>query len=338
MHYQNVYIESLSYVIPTLEVRTIDIEHELRDLYARLGMKPGWLQAVTGIRARRFWEPHLRPSDIATRAAEKALAMAEVSRAQVQSIVSCSVCKDYIEPSVAAFVHGNLNLSSRCTNFDVGNACLGFLTGMQNIADQIELGKIDVGLVVSGESAREPSEATIARLKKPNAGIKEFKDNLATLTLGSAGVAMVLVSKRLAKKGHRFLGGIARAATEWSGLCVGTSTKMTTDPARLLSEGVKLAQQTWNDVQSVVPLRPHQTHEYALHQVGRANHDAVIRALRIPPNKAVRLYIDHGNVGSCGVPLSLAALVERKRIKQGSRIGLMGIGSGLNVMMLGVEW
>ena len=199
MRYQNVYIESLSYVIPTLEVRTVDIEHELRSLYARLGMKPGWLQAVTGIRARRFWESHLRPSDIATRAAEKALAQSGVSRGEVQSIVSCSVCKDYIEPSVAAFVHGNLNLSTRCTNYDMGNACLGFLTGMMNIADQIELGKIDVGLVVSGESAREPSEATIARLKEPNAGMKEFKDNLATLTLGSAGVAMVLVSKKRAK-------------------------------------------------------------------------------------------------------------------------------------------
>jgi 3-oxoacyl-[acyl-carrier-protein] synthase-3 len=275
---------------------------------------------------------------VATRAAEKALIQGGIARTEVEAIVSCSVCKDYIEPSVAAFVHGNLNLSSRCTNFDTGNACLGFLTGMTQIADQIELGKIDVGLVVSGESARDPIEATIARLKEPNAGMREFKDNLATLTLGSAGVAMVLCSKKRAKNGHRFLGGIARAATEWSGLCVGTSTKMTTDPARLLSEGVKLAEKTWNDVQAEVPLQPHVTDEYALHQVGRANHDAVIRALRIPPNKAIRLYIDHGNVGSCGVPLSLAALVERKRISKGSRIGLMGIGSGLNVMMLGVLW
>ena len=338
MQYQNVYIESLAYVIPTLEIRTVDIEHDLEALYSRLGMKPGWLQTVTGIRARRFWEPHTRPSDVATRAAEKAIAQAGISRADIQSIVSCSVCKDYIEPSVAAFVHGNLNLSSRCSNYDTGNACLGFLTGMTLIADQIELGKIDVGLVVSGESARDPIEATMERLKEPHAGMQEFKDNLATLTLGSAGVAMVLCSKKRATQGHRFLGGISRAATEWSGLCVGTSTKMTTDPARLLSEGVKLAEKTWEDVQSVVSLQPHQTDEYALHQVGRANHDAVVRALRIPPNKAVRLYIDHGNVGSCGVPLSLAALLERKRIQAGSRIGLMGIGSGLNVMMLGVSW
>ncbi|MEC7986135.1 MAG: 3-oxoacyl-[acyl-carrier-protein] synthase III C-terminal domain-containing protein, partial [Myxococcota bacterium] len=158
------------------------------------------------------------------------------------------------------------------------------------------------------------------------------------LTLGSAGVAMILCSKKYAKRGHRLLGGIARAATEWSHLCVGTATKMTTDPARLLAEGVKLAKETWQDLQPELDISSNRTKEYALHQVGRANHDAVIRALRIPLNKAVRLYIDHGNVGACGVPLSLSALLERKRISHGERVALMGIGSGLNVMMLGVDW
>ena len=113
---------------------------------------------------------------------------------------------------------------------------------------------------------------------------------------------------------------------------------MTTDPARLLSEGVKLAQQTWSQVHSQVNIQPQFTQEYALHQVGRANHDAVIRALQIPPNKALRIYIDHGNVGACGVPLTLAMLIDQGRVQKGNRVGLMGIGSGLNVMMLGVQW
>ena len=113
---------------------------------------------------------------------------------------------------------------------------------------------------------------------------------------------------------------------------------MTTDPARLLSEGVKLAGQTWNAVHQQVDIQPETTREYALHQVGRANHDAVIRALSIPPNKALRIYIDHGNVGACGVPLTLAMLVDQGRVQKGDRVGLMGIGSGLNVMMMGVQW
>ena len=88
----------------------------------------------------------------------------------------------------------------------------------------------------------------------------------------------------------------------------------------------------------MLPLTPDVVKEYALHQVGAANHDAVLQALKLPPNRAIRLYIDNGNVGACGVPLSLSTLVHKGRITKGDRVGLMGIGSGLNVMMMGVEW
>ena len=338
MRYKNVYIEALGYVLPELEVRTSEIEAQVAPLYRRMGIKPGWLQAVTGIRARRFWPRALQPSDVATQAAQRALAVSAIRPEQINTIVSTSVCKDYIEPSVAALVHGKLGLSSHCTNFDVGNACLGFLTGMMVAADQIELGRIDAALVVAGESSRLPTEATIERLQHPDAGMREFRDNLATLTLGSAGVAMLLCSQKLATSSHRFIGGVSQAATQWSHLCVGTPTKMTTDPTKLLSEGVALAKRTWAEANDTLGLTAQNVTEFALHQVGRANHDAVIQALGIMPNKALRLYIDNGNVGACGVPLTLAKLVEQGRIQNGQRAALMGIGSGLNVMMMGVEW
>ena len=73
MRYKNVYIEALGYVLPELEVRTSEIEAQVAPLYRRMGIKPGWLQAVTGIRARRFWPRTLQPSDVATRAAKEAL-------------------------------------------------------------------------------------------------------------------------------------------------------------------------------------------------------------------------------------------------------------------------
>ena len=338
MKYQNVYIESVASVLPNIELATKDIEEAIAPLYKRLGLKPGWLQAVTGIRARRFWESGIQPSDVATLAAKKALEQGKVARSEIQALLSCSVCKDYIEPSVAAIVHGKLGLSMNAHNYDVGNACLGFLTGMTVLADQIELGRIEMGMVVAGESSRMPTESTIARLQNPSANMSDFKDNLATLTLGSAGVAMILTNGKRSTTGHRFLGGVARAATQWHDLCVGTPTKMTTNPTKLLSEGVLLAQQAWQDVQSVVPLNTSMTKEYALHQVGQANHDAVLQALKIPPNKALRLYIDYGNVGACGVPLTLETLIQKGRVNAGDRVGLMGIGSGLNVMMMGVQW
>jgi 3-oxoacyl-[acyl-carrier-protein] synthase III len=338
MRFHQVCIEGIAHVVPTTEVTTSSSEQSLSALYARLGMRPGWLETVTGIRARRFWAPGVKPSTVATRAAEKLLDETGVAREDVGVLVSTSVCKDYLEPSVAALVHGNLSLPTTALNFDVGNACLGFLSGMTVVAQMIELGAVDYALVVAGESSREPVEATVRRLHDPDADMAAFRDNLATLTLGSAGVAMLLSSRRRSRTGHRFLGGLARAATEYNRLCVGTSTKMTTDAARLLSEGVALAERTWAAVHQHVDLRPEVVQEYALHQVGRANHTRVISALGLPADRAMPIFSDHGNVGAAGVPLTLSLGLARQRIREGDRVGMLGIGSGLNVSMMGIRW
>jgi 3-oxoacyl-[acyl-carrier-protein] synthase-3 len=338
MRFHQVCIEGVAHVVPTTEVTTSSIEQSISPLYARLGMRPGWLETVTGIRARRFWAPGVKPSTVATRAAEKVIDESGVSREDIGVLVSTSVCKDYLEPSVAALVHGNLSLPSSCLNFDVGNACLGFLSGLTVVAQMIELGQVDHALVVAGESSREPVEATVRRLHDPSADMLSFRDNLATLTLGSAGVAMLLSSRRRSRTGHRFLGGLARAATEYNRLCVGTSTKMTTDAALFLSEGVVFAECIWSSVHQHVDLRPSAVQEYALHQVGRANHTRVISALGLPPERALSIFPDHGNVGAAGVPLTLSMGLTRSRIREGDRVGMLGIGSGLNVSMMGIRW
>jgi 3-oxoacyl-[acyl-carrier-protein] synthase-3 len=338
MRFQRVCIEGVGYVVPNTEVTTSSIESSLSALYGRLGIRPGWLETITGIRARRFWAPGVKPSQVATRAAERALDDAQVAREDIGVLVSCSVCKDYLEPSTAARVHGNLSLPTRCLNFDVGNACLGFMSGLMVAANMIELGQVDVALVVAGESSREPVEATVRRLMVPGADMAAFRDNLATLTLGSAGVAVVLTSKRRARGGRALLGGLSMAATEFNRLCVGTATKMTTDPSRLLAEGVKLAGRTWAQVHQHVDLRPAVVQAYALHQVGRANHQAVLSSLSLPPERALALFPDHGNVGAAGVPLTLAISQEQGRLSTGDRVGMLGIGSGLNVSMMGAQW
>ncbi|MEL6345788.1 MAG: 3-oxoacyl-[acyl-carrier-protein] synthase III C-terminal domain-containing protein, partial [Myxococcota bacterium] len=190
----------------------------------------------------------------------------------------------------------------------------------------------------SDDERREPTEATIRRLSRADADMSSFRDNLATLTLGSAAVAMVLTSARNSRTSRRFLGGLSLAATEFNRLCVGTSTKMTTDPTRLLSEGVKLAQRTWQSVHQHVDIRPTVVSQYALHQVGRANHQSVIRALGLPADRALAVYPEHGNVGAAGVPLTLALNESQGRLPPGARVGMLGIGSGLNVSMMGAQW
>jgi len=51
-------------------------------------------------------------------------------------LVTTSVCRDFIEPSTASVVHGGLELPKTCLSFDVGNACLAFLNGIDIAASR----------------------------------------------------------------------------------------------------------------------------------------------------------------------------------------------------------
>ena len=338
MRFQHVAIEALVTEVPETVITTASLERMMGRTYQRLGLQPGFLEMLTGIRARRFWDAGVQPSDAATIAARKVLSNTGVNPDDIGILINTSVCKDYLEPSTAALVHGNLGLGRRCLNFDVGNACLGFLSGMTVVANMIELGQIKAGMVVAGEGSRDVTRATVRRLMQPSTNMGQMRDNIATLTLGSASAAMLLVHDSIATTPHRFIGGTVLAATEHNRLCVGTPDRMTTDPTTLLKEGVKLAGEAWAVMQQELGLGHADMTRYALHQVGKANHDAVCAALSVPPDKALRVYPDIGNVGACGVPLALSGSVQRGWLKEGDNAALMGIGSGLNTAMMVVRW
>ncbi|HJN76117.1 MAG TPA: 3-oxoacyl-ACP synthase III [Myxococcota bacterium] len=334
MRFEKVCIEALSYELPPQVLTTAALESALGPLYSRLGVQPGWLEAVTGIRERRMWAPGDDAVAAASRACDKALEEAGVPRSQVDVLVSCSVYKAQLEPSVACRVHHDLGLRPGAMNFDVGNACLGLLSGMQVVGNMIELGQARAGLVVAGECSREVTGNTIAKLLEPDADIQRYRENLATLTLGSAAAAVLLVDRSLSVSGHRFTGGVTLSASQHAGLCYGDNRGMTTDPTRLLAEGVRLARQTWDSFRR----EQGDSSAFALHQVGKANHDTVCRALGIDDRRALRIYPEIGNVGAASVAIAAGMSVEQGAVRPGEGLTLMGIGSGLNVSMLRVDW
>jgi 3-oxoacyl-[acyl-carrier-protein] synthase-3 len=74
------------------------------------------------------------------------------------------------------------------------------------------------------------------------------------------------------------------------------------------------------------------------HQVGAAHQSAILEALGIPGEKDFSSYEFLGNMGTVSLPLTAALAEERELLVPGERVALLGIGSGLNCLMLGVEW
>ena len=339
MLFQHVAIAGLAHIDAPRRLSTDEINARLQPTLDRLGIKVDVLKDIAGIHARRLWDDDsVLSSDVATLAAIKALADAGIAPDRVGLLINTSVSRDYLEPSTASIVSGNLGLSELCQNFDVTNACLAFINGMDIASRMIERGEIEYALIVDGETAGLAYEKTLERLTAPDVTEEAFRNELATLTLGCGAAAMVMARTELAPGAPRYRGGVTRAATQWNGLCRGNLDRMVTDTKMLLIEGLKLAQSTWIAAKSALGWVADELDEFVIHQVSQVHTNAFIKAFGIDKKKVLTIFGEHGNIGPASVPIVLSKLREMGRLKRGDRVALLGIGSGLNCSMAEVVW
>ena len=256
------------------------------------------------------------------------------------------VCRDNLEPATACVVADGLGLSPASQIYDVSNACLGILNGMIQVANAIELGNIRAGLVVSCESARQIIDTTIERLLK-TANMDVFKKTIATLTGGSGAVAVVLTDGSLSAAGHRLLGGVARNATAFHKLCVwGPDTGipasglhvMETDSVGVLKNGVALGVETFAALREELSWSNDRPDKIICHQVGAAHQQTILNAIGMPASSDFTTFQHLGNIGTVSLPITAAIAEEREFLRTDDLVGFLGIGSGLNCIMLGIQW
>ncbi len=193
MKYENVFVESLGYTLPSEIWTSEDVENRLEPLYQRLRFSVGRLELMTGIRERRFWPRSARPSQMSVQSCQMALDAAGWDAGQVGCLVHGSVCRDHLEPATACTVHHQLGLPDECVIYDTSNAWLGILSGMIQAANMIELGQINSALIVGSEGGRQLVETTIHHLNHDQRYTrKTVKPAFASLTIGSASCAVLL--------------------------------------------------------------------------------------------------------------------------------------------------
>jgi len=316
-------------------VTSAEIDERLATTYQRTGLRPGLLERLVGIRERRWWADGVTYADGAAMAGAKALAEAGIDAADVGVLINTSVSRAHLEPSTAVSVHDALGLPAQCQNFDLANACLGFVNAMQIAGGMIESGQIDYALVVNGEDARPVQENTLARLGGPDATAGQVWDEFATLTLGSGAAAMVLGRGERHPEGHRIVGGVNRASTQHHQLCVGDIQMMRTDSKGLLEAGLQLTADVWVDA-AAAGFDWTAMDRYVIHQISQVHTDALCRRVGINQDRVPRTFPTRGNIGPASVPYTLAA--EAQELQPGDRVLLMGIGSGLNASLTEICW
>ncbi|WP_231126988.1 3-oxoacyl-ACP synthase III [Motilibacter aurantiacus] len=315
-------------------VTSAQIDEWLEPTMKRLGLRAGMFEKLAGIVERRWWPEEVSFADAAAMAGAKALSEAGIDASAVGLLINTSVSRDHLEPSTASAVHHTLGLPRSALNFDLSNACLGFVNGMQLAGTMIDAGQIDYALIVDGEGARRTHEATIARLLRPETTKADWLREFATLTLGSGSAAAVLGRASDHPGAHRVLGGISRAGTEHHELCVGDLEQMRTDHGALLEAGVALAERAWAEAADEWDWS--HMDAYVMHQVSKVHTATIIDRLGLDAAKFPVTFPRLGNIGPAALPITLAQ--HQQHLTAGDRVLCMGVGSGLNVSCVEIAW
>ncbi|MDR3090350.1 MAG: 3-oxoacyl-ACP synthase III [Desulfobulbaceae bacterium] len=347
---RHVCLDTFAYALPPRVLTSAALEEQLAPVYARLKLPTGRLAMMSGIESRRLWPAGTRPSQAATLAGREAIRRAGIAPEQLQCLIFTSVSRDMMEPATASFVHQGLGLADDCLIFDISNACLGFLDGMLMLAQMIESGRIEHGLVVSGETAEALLDSTVAALLRDESlSRKSIKPAFASLTIGSGSVALYM-RRAAEREGRPLLRHAAWLAnTRHNNLCQGgdlpgyqtggmAGVLMATNSEELLRQGVETAARTWQKFSAEPGWSGADIDRFFCHQVGSAHARFLCEKLAIDPEKNFQTLSRFGNTGSVSAPLTLALGIEEGVFGPGMKAAVLGIGSGINCLMLGLDW
>ena len=347
MRYQHVCVEAVVHNPPPNVVSSNEIEQRLAPVYERLSLPFGRLELMTGIQERRFYDRGTLPGQISVATAKLAVERSGIPVADFGALIHGSVCRDQMEPATAAGVHAGVGLPASSLVMDVSNACLGLLNGMLVIADMIELGRIKAGVIVGTETGRGLVEGTIdSLLNDKSLTRKSIKSAFASLTIGSGSAAIVLCHKSISRTHHKLLGGAFHSDTAKHNLCAGgveaevhgdSRPRMETDSEALLHAGIQLAEQTWQKTKLELGWNNKDVDRVSTHQVGKQHRTLLLETLQLDPHLDFPTVERFGNTGAAALPMALAMGLQEDPPPAGTKLALLGIGSGLNSVMLGIE-
>ncbi len=227
-------IESMGIYLPEKVITTTE-------LLERCNRPPKWdLEKVTGISERRISENETS-LDISVGAVQNALAMSKYKAEDIDMIVCASLSRYSNNKEMLYEPSQSLNIRSavKADNaevFDIVNACAGLFTGVVILDSFIKAGVIKCGIVVTGEQGSELHESALRNIKH------SFDGQLASLTLGDCGAAIIMDASADEKYGFHLLDFITGA--KYNNLCIGfpskkeAATTMITKPVKLHKIGL----------------------------------------------------------------------------------------------------
>jgi 3-oxoacyl-[acyl-carrier-protein] synthase-3 len=303
------------------------------ELARRLDTSDEWIVQRTGIRQRHVAAPGELTSDLAVQAAERALATAGLSGADLDLIVLATATPDNTFPATATKVQSRLGMTKGCA-FDVQAVCSGFIYALATADNFIRCGQARRALVIGAE--------TFSR-------ILDWEDRGTCVLFGDGAGAIVLASHRDEGGGARERGVLSTHlhadGRHYDILYVDGGPSTTGSCGFLRMEGKEVFRHAVHRLAEVVDealaangLAARDLDWLVPHQANRRIIDSMGRKLDLPPEKVVVTIERHANTSAASVPLALAEAVGDGRIKPGDLVLMEAMGGGLTWGAALVRW
>ncbi len=281
-----------------------------------------WIVSRTGINVRHFAADDEKTSDLAIKAAERALEMAGIDAESLDMIVLATATPDQTFPASAATVQAALGMTSGFA-FDMQAVCSGFVYALATADNFIKAGQVKRALVIGAE--------TFSR-------ILDFEDRTTCVLFGDGAGAVVLEAHE--GKGTSDDRGILTSHLHSDGryrdlLYVDGGPSSTGTVGHLRMKGrdvfrhavVNLASVV-NESLDAVGLTADDLDWLIPHQANKRILDGTSRKLGLPPEKVVVTVGKHSNTSAASIPLALDVAVRDGRIKEGDLLLLEAMGGG----------
>ncbi|PRY80438.1 3-oxoacyl-[acyl-carrier-protein] synthase-3 [Yoonia maritima] len=290
-----------------------------------------WIKTRSGIERRHFAAEGQTTSQMATSAANAALAMAKMDAEDLDAIIVATSTADMTFPSAATMVQSAIGNTSGYA-FDVQAVCAGFIYALSNANALIASGQADRVLVIGAE--------TFSR-------IMDWTDRSTCVLFGDGAGALILEAETGdgTNKDRGVLSVDLNSDGRYKDLLYvdgGVSTQNTgvvrMEGPELFRHAVEKLAQTADSALDKVGLTADDVDWVVPHQANIRIIQATARKLGVGMDRVIVTVQDHGNTSAASIPLALSVGVSNGQIKPGDLVVTEAIGGGLAWGSVVLRW
>ncbi|GAK31461.1 3-oxoacyl-[acyl-carrier-protein] synthase [Weissella oryzae SG25] len=280
-----------------------------------------WIQKHTGIKTRHISLEGENTSDLATKAAQKALIQAGLSANDIDLIIVATFTPDGLAPSTAALVQRNIG-ASKAFAYDISTACAGFIFALSTADKFLQTANYDRVLVIAAEV---------------NSKMMDFTDRTSAVFFGDGAAAFVLGASEDGVLAAESLHTIGNDRVVQSGK-IPPLKELKADNYPEITAFHQEGREVFSEVLRLIPthiktfladnaLVPADIDYFVLHQANLRIIEALADELGQPLEKFAQNVIKYGNTSAAGIAIGLDEYRTNNDLT-GKRILLTGFGAG----------